>query len=168
MTENEYREIDEAIDKAQESVVPFPIATDDELLVAGDANATQINAHDFKITFRVPSKDGYKTYVKEFNDIYITPRQNPVIVKAMTGLLPYFKKPNADGSVTEYSREEKVRIFSNISQEVYDSMYDMVAAVLHIGEELKDYMSPASVLEATANILRQYPEMVNEADTFFG
>ena len=167
MTEREYREIDEAINQAQDSVVPFPVATDDELAVVGDANKTELNIHDFKITFCIPQNGKYVNHDKEFKNVYITPRQNPSVIKAMNTLLPYFKKPTKDGTVVEYTKAEKLEIIGSFDQAVYDAMYDVVATVLRIDNELKDYMTPATVMDAAAKIFRQYPEMVNEADTFF-
>ena len=166
MTENEYREIDEAIDKAQESVVPFPVQTEDELSVVGDANQTELNKHDFKIEFRIPQQGKYTSYTREFKGVYITPRQNVSIVKAFTTLMPFFRKPS-DGGVVEYTEAEKREIATKFDQSVYDAMYDLVAVVLGIDMDLKDYMTPQSVMDATVKILLQYPEMVNEADTFF-
>lgn len=170
MTENEYREIDEAIDKAQESVVPFPVQTEDELSVVGDANRTELNKHDFKISFRVPQDGAYITKSVNFNDVYITPRHNPSIVKTMNVLMPFFRKPRRDGQVIAYSQAEKVKIARELSesQEAFDAMYDLVAYTLGIDLELKDYMTPDCVLESAVKIITQYPEMVNEADTFFG
>lgn len=166
MREDEYREIDEAIDKAQESVVPFPVQTEDELSVVGDANRTELNKHDFKIEFLVPQQGKYASYIKEFKGIYITPRQNVSIVKAFTSLMPFFRKP--DGSaITSFTEAEKREIASKFDQPLYDAMYDLVAVVLNIDPDLKDYMTPQSVMEAVIKILLQYPEMVNEADTFF-
>lgn len=170
MTENEYREIDEAIDKAQESVVPFPVQTEDELSVVGDANRTELNKHDFTITFLVPQQGKWHKYTKEFKGVYISPRHDPSINKTMTALLPYFRKARMDGSVVNFTDAEKVEISKEISQnqELYDIMRDLVAVVLDIDPELKDYMTSESVMRSVLNIILQYPEMVNEADTFFG
>ena len=49
----EYDKIKAAIEGAEDSVVPFPVM-DDELIVVGDANETQLNKHDFKMRFKVP------------------------------------------------------------------------------------------------------------------
>lgn len=166
MTDNEYKTIDEALDSAQESVVPFPVSTEEELSVVGDANKTELNKHDFTIEFLIPQQGKYTSYTKEFKDVYITPRQNVSIVKAVTTLLPFFRKTNK-GEVTEYTEAEKREIASKFDQSVYDAMYDMVSVVLKIDSELADYMTPKSVLDATVKILLSYPEMVNEADTFF-
>lgn len=167
MTENEYKSIDEAIDQAQESIVPFPVSTEDELSVVGDANKTEINKHDFEIEFLVPDGNKYTKHTKEFKNIYITPRQSPLVIKAMTALMPLFKKADGKGNVVDYTDEEKREIVNKMSEEVYDALYDVVAAVLHISDDFKDYMTPQSVIKAATNIIYQYPEMVNESDTFF-
>lgn len=167
MTENEYREIDEALDTSEESVVPFPVPTDDELIVAGDANRTEINRHDFTVVFSVPKGDKYETVTREFKDVYITPRQAPTIQKAVTALLPFFRKANTDGTVTEYTEAEKVEIAKKFDQSIWDSMYQVVGVVLRIDPAVVDYMTPNSVLKALVKIIMQYPEMINEADTFF-
>lgn len=169
MTENEYKSIDEAIDQAQESVVPFPVSTEEELSVVGDANKTEINKHDFKIEFLIPEDGKYVSCTKEFKGVYITPRQNVSIVKAVTTLLPFFRKTR-NGEVGKYTEAEKREIAMKFDQSVYDVMYDMVNVVLGIDKidpQLVDLMTPQSVLDATIKILLQYPEMVNEADTFF-
>lgn len=168
---NEYKEIENALNKAEESVVPFPIVDGETVAVVGDANQTQKNAHDFEIKFRIPQKtdDGIKYITKtvEYKDVFITPRQNQNILKAITAVLPYFKKPLVDGNIADYTDEEKKAIFESFEDELYGEMYNVVGAVLKIDPDLRDYMLPTSVFNAFANIIYQYPEMVNEADTFF-
>lgn len=169
---NEYKEIENALNKAEESVVPFAVVDGDAVAVVGDANETQRNAHDFEIKFRIPQKtdDGIKYITKavEYKDVFITPRMDSKVVKAITTIIPYFKKVNIDGSVESLSDEEKMAIFESFDDEFYDAMYDVVSAVLKIDSELKDYMLPGTVLKATARIIEMFPETVNEADTFFG
>lgn len=166
MTEREYKDIDEGLDKAVDSVVPFPVA-DDEMSVIGDANRTELNKHDFKITFKIPGENGYEKHVKEYNGVYITPRQQVRINRAIVALMPYFRKPDK-GDVTTYTTEEKAEILEQFGDEIVDVMYELVAAVLKIDPVLTDYMTVESVMNAAANIIRMYPEMVNEGDTFFG
>lgn len=171
MTENEYREIDEAIDKAQESVVPFPVQTEDELSVIGDANRTELNAHSFTLHFTAPNEQGkYTRYTKEYQNVFISPRHAPSINKAMTSLMPYFRKIKGDGSVASYTEAEKVQIAREMSQsqELYDIMRDLVAIVLNVDDTSKNYIDNDDVFESTIKILLQYPDMVNASDTFFG
>lgn len=172
MTEQEYNTIEEAFKEAEKDDTPFLIATEGELAVAGDANKTQLNSHDFTMKFRVPEETDegvkYKLISKEFKNVYITPRQDTKIVKMLTMLIPYFKKIEKTGDVTELTKEERRMIFESLGDEVYDAMYDVTASVLGIDKQLRDYMMPVDVLNAVAQIITLYPEVVNETDTFFG
>lgn len=170
MNIEEYKSIDEAFDKAQEDTTPFAVVSGDEVFVAGDANKTEINTHDYTMKFRVPTReDGkvvYKHLTKEFKDVYITPRMDVKVNRMMVQLMPYFKK--VDGNeVGKYTLDEAKEIVNEFSDEIMDIMYDTVACVLSIPKDLKEYMLPTSVMEAVAKIIREYPETVNEADTFF-
>ena len=171
-TKINYEEIKEGLEAAQSDTTPFLIP-DEELAVVGDANKTEINCHDFEITFRLPQKqeDGsikQVTATKEYKDVYITPRMDSVVIKRLTGLMPYYKKPNSDGSVTEYTEEESLKIAERFDDEVVDILYETVGTVLKIDKSLREYMTLPTVLQAAAKIIRQFPEIVNEADTFFG
>lgn len=162
-----YERIDKGIEAAADSVVPFQVTKDDELAVVGDANKTEINKHDFTITFKVPTEKGYVTKTKEFKGVFLKPRYESKVVKLVTELLPLFRKVTADGSVENYTREEKLAIMNDFSDELYDIMYDLVGVVLGIDKDIADYMTQASAVQAAAQIIEMYPEMVNEADTFF-
>lgn len=171
MNIEEYKSIDEALDAAQEDTTPFAVVSNDEVIVAGDANKTEINTHDYTMKFRVPTReDGkivYKHLTKEFKDVYITPRMDVQVNKLMVQLMPYFKKVQEDGSVGKYTLEEAKEIVNDFSDDIMDLMYDTVACVLKIPADLKEYMLPTTVMDAVAKIIREYPETVNEADTFF-
>ena len=171
MERKDYELIDNALKEAEKSVTPFAVVDNNEMSVVGDANETQKNIHDFEITFRVPEKNGdkftYKTHKVEYKDIFITPRMDAKVVKAVTTIMPYFKKVKMDGSVGELTTEERRMIFESLDDEFYDAMYDVVATVLRIDKDLKDLMEPGCVLKALAQIIEMFPETINEADTFF-
>lgn len=171
MTREDYELIEGAINDAEKDDTPFLVPNTDELVVVGDANKTEINSHDFEISFRLPPEkkgEPYRTVTKKLEDVYITPRQDTKILKAFTELMQYFKSVTPQGDVTSMSQEEKLAIVERLNDDAYDVMYDLVALVLRIDNELKDYMTPVSVLKATLQIIRSFPEAVNEADTFFG
>lgn len=167
MTENEYKTLLDGIDKAEESTTPFQISTDDEIVVAGDANETQLNSHDFVVTFKTPGPDGYSFNDVEYKDVYITPRQETKVIRAMTDVLPFFKKIKEDGTIGKYSNDEIMQIVSEVGEDVYDHLYDLVGTVLKIDPALRDYMDLGSVMYNAGKIFFAYPEMVNEASTFF-
>lgn len=171
MTREDYELIDGSLKDAEKDDTPFLITTEDELIVAGDANKTQRNIHDFEITFRIPvEEDGvvkYTTVKKEFKSVYITPRQETRILKMFTAMLPFYHRVNAEGGVEKLSEEEINLMLVESGDEMLDSMYDLVGVVLGIDQDLKDYMLPSSVLFAASNIIHAFPEMVNEAGLFF-
>ena len=170
MTEEQYKMILSAIDKASESVRPFIIASNDEMTVVGDANDTKPKPYDYKIVFRRPvfDKDGNITSEaeeeKEYKNIYITPRKQTKVEKMLVMIMPYFKKE--DGS--EYTMMELADIFASMDETLYDYMYDLVSAILEIPEEDKEYMTPGSVIATVIRFMFGNPEAVNEANAFFG
>lgn len=168
-----YNEVKNGIDQAPESPVPFPVIKDEKMSVIGDANETQINDHDFKITFRLPDgvSDGQKVeggVLKEveYKNVFITPRQSGKVVASLCKMLPFFRKI-VDNGAEEYTQDEVVELLAEFGDEFVDDMYDLVAKVLKIDDALIDYMTPGSAMQATVQIITQYPEVVNEAEAFF-
>lgn len=168
-----YEDIKEGIDKAPESPVPFPVVKDDKMSVIGDANETQINKHDFKIKFRLPEGvaegekvDGGVLKEIEYKDVFITPRQSGKVVSSLCRMLPFFRKI-VDKGVADYTQEDIVEMLAEFGDDFVDDMYDLVAKTLKIDDALIDYMLPGSAVEATSQIIRNYPEIVNEAEAFF-
>lgn len=171
MTREDYELIEVGLKEAEKDDTPFLVATEDELKVVGDANKTEVNDHDFEITFRLPPEkagDSFRYVKKEFKNVYITPRQDSKVLKAITTMMPFFKAVRPSGRVEDLTDEEKQAVIDAIGDEANDAMYDMVALVLGIDEALKDYMFLPSVLQATEKIIRAFPETMNEADVFFG
>ena len=169
MTLEQYQAIMTAIDHAQNSTRPFIISNQDELAVAGDANDTKINPYDYEITFRKPVFDddgnitGETTEVKEYKNIYITPRKQTKIQKLLVMIMPYFQKEDGE----PYTKLEMLEIFSGLDETLYDYMYDLVAYLLNIPEEEKECMTLASVIGASIRFMFGTPEAVNEANAFF-
>ena len=170
MNQEDYKKIKDAIDSAQDSVVPFPVMDGDELAVVGDANETQLNMHDFTMHFKVPVEDEGKRKIVvkevEYKDIYVTPRLEPKIEVAIAELLPYFRKIRPDGSVGDFTHEEVYQLLDEMSQEIFDKMYALVGSFLGVDKSLWDYMSATDVFEAVFKIFSDYKEVANAADTF--
>lgn len=173
MTQEELLKIKGGLDEAEESTTPFAIVDDSTLTVVGDANDTAVVMSDYEINFRIPKKDAdgkiqYSIQTIEYKDVFITPRMDTKVIKLITKLIPYFRKPKEDGTVGEYTQDELAEIIENMEDEIFDIMYDLVACVLNVDASLVDFMMPDSVLEAVAKIIRTYPSSVNAGDTFFG
>lgn len=173
MTEEQYTAILSALNKAQESTRPFTVVTNDTLAVVGDANDTKVNKYTYEIDFTHPEYDddgnitGEKRETKTYKNVYIKPRQQSRITKIIVTLLPFFRKTDEEGNITQYTPYELATIFSTLDESIYDIMYDLVAYVLGIPEEEKDYMELASVVKATLRFFLDFPEAVNEAESFF-
>ena len=171
MTRAEFELIEGGLQEAEKDDTPFLVPAEDELVVVGDANKTEINSHDFEISFRLPPEEkggSYRVVKKKFEDVYITPRQDTKVLKALTELMQYFKAVKPSGDVNNLTPEEKLAVVEQLGDEAYDIMYDLTAFVLKIDPALKDYMTPTTVLQATLQIIKSFPEAVNEADAFFG
>lgn len=164
MNIEDYMKVDDAIDKAEESDTPFVVLANDEVNVVGNANKTEINKHDYLINFRIFKNGKYEWVKQEFKDVYITPRNDLKVSRMITQMLPYFRK-QLDGETTKFDKEEVIAIIEK--DELLDLMYDTVAAVLNVPANLKDFMSPESVVAAVTQIILDFPETVNEANTFF-
>lgn len=173
-----YGELKESLDTAPESPVPFPVLKDEKMAVVGDANETQLNKHDFKIRFRLPEgvSDGEKVVggvVKEveYKNVFITPRQSGKVVSAICRMLPFFRDITAEvgdeGEVKGYSYEEVMTMLATYGDEFIDDMYGIVSSVLKVDPALVDYMEMSSVIEACTKIFKDYPEVLNEAESFF-
>lgn len=173
MTKEQYDALLGAINKAQESTRPFTVVKGDTLAVVGDANDTELKKFEYEITFKKPTYDeegnlvGKTTETKTYKNVFIAPRQQSRVVKILTMILPYFHKVNEDGSLTKYTPLELAEIFTSFDESVYDLMYELVAFVLHIPNEEADYMSWASVVGAATKICIEFPEVVNEVESFF-
>lgn len=165
MNIEDYMKVDEAIDKAEESDTPFVVVANNEVNVVGDANKTEINKHDYVINFRIFKNGKYEWVKQEFKDVYITPRNDLKVSRMLTQLLPYFRK-DEDGEIVKHDKDEVLSILEQDT--LLDSLYDTVAAVLNIPANLKPFMATDSVIAAATQIIRDFPETVNEADTFFG
>lgn len=177
MTQDEllktYDELNDRLEAAPDSPVPFPVVKDEKMSVVGDANETEINKRDFVIEFRFPEgiANGEKVaggVLKrvEYKNVFITPRRSGKVVASLCRLLPFFRKLAEDGEHS-FTREEVEEILALYGDEFIDNMYDLVAKVLQIDENLVDYMTQKSVINASVKIFTDYPEVLNEAEAFF-
>lgn len=167
MTVEQYQGIKEAIAAAKESTVPYAVVKGDKVAVIGDANKTEARPGTYKIKFVRMNDDGDTEEEIEYKNIRIVPRIRMDVVQLFVGLLPYFKKISDDGTISDYTMPELINNFAFISREVKDAMYEVVATVLRIPEEEKDYMKWSSVLNTTMSMITDNPDIVNEAEMLF-
>ena len=159
------------MEKAQEDTTPFSVVKDGNMAVIGDANKTEKKNYDYEIDFYIPTyEDGVQKYVKRtetFKNVFISVRQHPRVVVLLSKLMPYFHKPLPSGEVVEYTPEEELEIVANFDGDITDLMYKLVASVLGIDKAYEDNMGFESVARAFRQIIKNFPEVVNEADVSF-
>ena len=166
-TEDKIIQLNEAREKAMEDTTPFPVMKDGDLAVVGDANKTEINKHDFVLSFIVPSGNGYETKNVEYKDVWLKPRQAVAVQRLMTALQPLFYKVGENGSLQDLTDDEMLDVVKQYEGNVLDQIYHLVAVVLYVDERLVDYIEPNSALEAYHKIMLSYPDMVKASDSFF-
>lgn len=172
MTEEQYLGIKSALDKAQDTDIPFPVINDDELAVVGDANRTELRKFEYEITFRKPAFDAdgnlsEEVENKKYENVFVKPRMNTRIVKLLASLLPYFYKVDEDGNQVEYTKLELIQIFGQLDESILDLMYELVAMVLEIPAGDIDYMEGSTVIATIMKFLEDNPNTVREAQLFF-
>lgn len=168
ITQEKLIELREAKEKAMESDIPFPIVKGDDIAVVGDANKTELNKHDFKLTFIVPNNnDEYEAKTVEYKDVWLKPRQAVTIQRLMTALMPLFYKINENGGLQDLSDDEMLEVVKAYEGNVLDQVYHLVAVVLGVDERLVDFIEPSSALEAYRQIMKSYPDIVKASDSFF-
>lgn len=170
MTQEELLEIKKEMDKAQEDTTPFVAVSDENIAVIGDPNKTDLKKYDYTMIFNFPVKGDpgkYTEHEVEYNNVFVSARQNPRIVALLNKLMPYFRKPLPDGTVVDYTRDEAVEILSEFEDNINDLLYKLVGSVLGVDPSLQDYMRYDKVVEAFVQIVHNIPEMVNEADMSF-
>lgn len=166
MTYEDILKIKHGLDEAQKTDEPFVMAEQGEKLrVFGNVNKTKVNKFDYKLTFET---DDGETVTKVYKDVFITPRKRLNVVRLMVQMLPYFEKPNADGSVGEYTDIETAELFLSMEDAVYDAMYDLAVEVLDVPKELRDYILPVSALAFGVKLIMDHPAVIREAEMSFG
>lgn len=178
--QNQIIDIKEALDEAEHDDTPFPVATEDGLKVVGDANKTEKKSKTYDVRFRFPlsmtkgmedqviEKIGNYGVIKmTFEDVDIVPRRDLKLLAAIMDVLPFFKELQEDGSTEKRSIEDLIAIFRKVPQETIDSMYMIVISFLDVDESIAGYMYVSDVLNTMASLIKDFPEVFNEADSFF-
>lgn len=170
MTDQNILDIRDALNSDEGENVPFAVVKDQNIAVFGDVNETAIQKRDYTIQFQFPveTSDGvqYKYHEKVYKDVFIKPIQQTKVVRLLAQLYPYFKTV-VDGEVKELSDEALINIVASMEDRVIDTMYTLVAQVLGIDEELKDYMMGGSVITAAIQLIKSNPSAKREAAAFF-
>lgn len=168
--------------KAQEDTTPHVGVANDEMFVIGDATKTENKKHDYTAILRYPQEyaqyvpkesvvgmaQGYVMFEMEFKDVYILPRNDLKIVANIAQMLPFFEKLTPEGSVEDYSNEELIQLALEVDDEVLDSIYAVIGAMLRIDEDTCEHIMWDSALDLIRRFMQDFPEVFNEADFSLG
>lgn len=180
LTQEQFLEMSKNLKKAEEDDTPIVALVNDELNVIGDANKTELNKHTYVLRFRFPKEFSQyelptSTHIGdwfineiEYKDVFVSPRRDLKVVAAIMEIIPFFKEVSESGKLQDKGDEELLNFAKDLPYEIVDAMYDIVSAFLNVDDSLVNYMSPMSVIEVMGALIRDYPEVFNEADVFFG
>lgn len=187
MTIEQFAEMKGAMDKAQTDDTPFISTDNDEIHVFGDPNKTELRSADYEVLFAFPNtkewknrcrsmgdeigketKDGRLFLAKRvYKDVYLSPRNVGNAITAITLLEQFMYDVTVDGEVKELSFEQMKAVASTMNHELSDACYELVATVLKIPYQEREWMLPINTFENAVKIVNNNPSAVNEADLFF-
>lgn len=182
ITPQEMKKISDKLEVTKADTTPHVGVHDEEILVIGDANKTEKKSHDYTMRMRFPaameesvgtenvvSRVGQFIYVDvTYKDVTITPRNDLKIVRSIAILFPFFKKVSEDGGLKPLDEDELSEFVKDLSDEIVDAMYDLVADFLNEDKEVALKFAWPSVLEVIVRFMEDFPEVWNEADFFTG
>lgn len=181
ITAEDLKRINDSIKKAEDDTTPYPVVIDNKVHVVGDANKTEVKARDYTMKFRFPKEyakyfegqiseelGNYIIIETEYKDVHISPRSDLKILAAISKIFPYVKKLGDDGNIEEMTDEELITMCLEMPNEIEDAMYILTASILGVDDEMREWMLATSVFNFVSRFIDDFPEVVNEADAFFG
>lgn len=114
-------------------------------------------------------KEQLERLEKEYNATIVIPTdtdEKPIIKMKNKN-----RQKELEEKVTEVTRaygESLIRLYVDGGDKLQLGLYNLVATLLGIEDDLGAHMLPGSVLRATMQIITTYPELINESETLFG
>ena len=171
-------DLKKSVDEAHADTTPYAGVAGNEVSVIGDANKIEMQKHDYKVTVIweremaekygikqediIKENDTHVAFEMEFKDVRITPMNRFKVTSAIADFLPFFFDPKKDGDVEERSLKELTQLSVEMSEEILDSMYLFVGAVLGVKKDVYENFDFQSVLELTHTFLRDFPDILGE------
>lgn len=188
LSQNDLMEIQRKMREAEADTTPFTVIDGDgNMSVVGDANKTEPKTYDYVVRFRIPAQYKYlvsggeetlqeivggKYIVTEvaYPNVCITPRMDIKIVNCLNDLKPFLVEILEDGESKDRDKEElgKFVVSTLTNDAIMDAMYNLVKTVVGVDDALVPMMMYDSVFENVLNIIRDFPEVINEEDFFTG
>ena len=179
----EMTKMQENLEKTAEDDTPFPVVTRDGVSVAGDVNKTEIKTHSYSIRFRFTKEEAeefqidqseiiktvgnYVVIRMDYDDVSIKPRYDLEIDAAIMKILPYFYSVNEETKkIGKRTDEQMAEMVNEMSQEIGDDLYNVVAVILGVDRRIVDHMLWNDVVSVWQRLPQDFPEVFNEAEGF--
>ena len=192
-----FQELKDKMKDSQNDNTPYlAVTSDDELHVIGDPNETEIVPADYTVYFLFPDTQKYRDRVartgavetdeingrkiegeipkgqflakRTYKNVHVTPRRVGSVISAFVTVEQFFYDVSEDGEIKDMSYEESIEVFRMLTQDILDAVYDVVSAVLKIPADEQEMILPINALEIATKMVVQNPDIVNNADLFFG
>lgn len=161
-------EVRDEIKKTEDNDKPFLAMDEGQLYVAGDPNKTETAKDTYEVEFEFPLtwKDRLPNAIKKDNELvvkttlkeaYSTPRKRIRLVQAFGQVLTYLTKIDENGELEYGTTDYYAYLLSEMSNEVADAFYDLVAIFLGVKDEYKYRMSVDSVMRNVKKITAKNP-----------
>lgn len=174
-------DIGEKLQEAQHDDTPYPVVTDDGVKVVGDANKIEKKRRDYTIRFRFPPEIAknlessdiidhigrYSVVEMTYENVDVAPNRNIKLLAAIQDILPLYKEFTKNGGMRDKTIDELAALYRNVPQYAIDGMYTVVASFLGVDESIQQYMYTSDVTSTLAKLIKDFPEVFNEADSFF-
>lgn len=184
VTVGDMARLQDGLEKTHEDDTPFPVVTRDGMTVVGDVNKTENKAFDYNIRFRFTQQEAeelgidpkeiiqtvgnYVIVRMEFENVSIKPRYDLEISAAIVRIFPYFYSINEETKkIGKRSDEETIEMVKEMSVEIGDDLYNIVAAVVGVDRRIVDHMMWNDVVDSVIKIMGDFPEVFNESEGFF-
>lgn len=180
----DYKKMQEAMNKADEDDTPRLAVVNDELHVLGDPAKTEAKPHTYTVRFAFPNIEKYKneniiletpTYLvceRTYENVFIPSRRHTTVVSAFTRVETFFKdaRLNSDGEmeVEDIPDEDIPLLLETFDDELVDAASKAVAKILKIDDFEADCIVASSAVKTVTRMMADIPEVVNDADYFFG
>ena len=180
ITLEEFRKLQEGVSTASEDETPYLAPVDNELHIVGDPNKTEFKPHTYVVEFLFPKRkefenehiikesDNFYLCERTYKDVFIPARRHSTVVNAFTRVEQFIMMISNDGEVRELTDKEAAMVLQTLDDEIVDAVCDAVAKVLNLTPFEAQCIKPTNAMKVIAQMQADMPEIINEADYFFG
>lgn len=164
-------ELQKIFSKANDDTTPIAVSTDTGNTVTGDASKYgTTEAKDYELTFWLPVTEGQDTsglelvnggqaYVQKVTakQKFITARIGRKVRSYASTIAMAFVNFKDDGDSEIYTVDDLLTIYSIFNDEVIDACEKLVVQVLGVSENMIEYITDVSLMDACAKIMKNNP-----------